>query len=303
MRRRLSTLVFLSSLAALCLVQTGCGPSSVMPYTAEVDDPDYRRGKELLRMGREQEALSTFLKVIDQRGGAAPESHLDAAILYQQHVKDPIAAIYHFRRYRELRPNTDQARLALQRIEACIRDFAKTLPGQPLDNQVDRTDLIDTVDRLQRENLQLKEQLAAARAAVLDATRTAGLANSGGAPDASVSMSMEPSQGAYATDVPNGGPPSRGTQQMEYSTPVGVVPVTPVNPPANQTANQTPPPPTPPSPAAGRKHVVSKGDTLMSISLRYYGNRSRWREIFAANRDQLPTESSLQIGMELRIPQ
>jgi LysM repeat protein len=303
MRRRLSTLVFLSSLAALGLVQTGCGPTSVMPYTAEVDDPDYRRGKELLRMGREQEALSTFLKVIDQRGGAAPESHLDAAILYQQHVKDPIAAIYHFRRYRELRPNTDQARLALQRIEACIRDFAKTLPGQPLDNQVERTDLIDTVDRLQRENLQLKEQLAAARAAVLDATRTAGLANSGGAPDASVSMSMEPSQGAYVTDAPNGSPPSRGTQQMEYSAPVGVVPVAPVNPPTNQTANQTQPapPPTPP-PAAGRKHVVSKGDTLMSISLRYYGNRSRWREIFAANRDQLPTESSLQIGMELRIP-
>jgi nucleoid-associated protein YgaU len=137
----------------------------------------------------------------------------------------------------------------------------------------------------------------------LDATRTAGLANSGGAPDASVSMSMEPSQGAYVTDAPNGSPPSRGTQQMEYSAPVGVVPVAPVNPPTNQTANQTQPapPPTPP-PAAGRKHVVSKGDTLMSISLRYYGNRSRWREIFAANRDQLPTESSLQIGMELRIP-
>ena len=48
--------------------------------------------------------------------------------------------------------------------------------------------------------------------------------------------------------------------------------------------------------------MVAKGDTLMSISLRYYGNRSRWREIFAANRDQLPSESSLQIGMELRIP-
>ncbi len=41
----------------------------------------------------------------------------------------------------------------------------------------------------------------------------------------------------------------------------------------------------------------------MSISRRYYGNPHRWRDIFAANRDQLPTESSLRIGMELRIPQ
>ena len=306
MRRRLPTLVLLFSLAALGLVQTGCGPTSVMPYTAEVDDPDYRRGKELLRMGRSQEALSTFLKVIDQRGGAAPESHLDVAILYQQHVKDPIAAIYHFRRYRELRPNTDQAKLALQRIEACIRDFAKTLPGQPLDNQVERTDLIDTVDRLNRENLQLKEQLAAARAAVLDASRTAGLANSGGAPDAGVALPMEPSQGGYVTDAPGGNaPPPRGTPQMEYSAPVGVVPVAPANPPpppVQPPVQQAQPPANTPPVPAGRKHVVAKGDTLMSISLRYYGNRSRWREIFAANRDQLPSESSLQIGMELRIP-
>lgn len=315
MRRRLSSLFLFSALAALPLVHTGCGPTSVMPYTAEVDDPDYRRGKELLRMGREQEALSTFLKVVDQRGGAAPESHLDAAILYQQHVKDPIAAIYHYRRYRELRPNTDQAKLALQRIESCIRDFAKTLPGQPLDNQVERTDLIDTVDRLQRENLQLKEQLAAARAAVLDASRTAGLANSGAGPDASVSLPVEPSQGGFVTD-PSGGnpPPSRVAPQPEYSAPVGVVPVAPVNPapatppavpftPAPRPATPTPQP-APAQPAASaRKHVVAKGDTLMSISLRYYGNRSRWRDIFAANRDQLPTESSLRIGMELRIPQ
>ena len=304
MRRRLPTLVLLSLLAAAGLLQTGCGPTSVMPFTAEVDDPDYRRGKELLRMGREQEALSAFLKVIDQRDGAAPEAHFDTAILYQQHLKDPIAAIYHYRRFRELRPNSDKARLALLGIEACIRDFAKTLPGQPLDNQVERTDLIDSVDRLQRENLQLKEQLAAARAAVLDASRTAGLANSGGAPDASVSLPVEPSQGAYVTDAP-AGTPSRGTPQMEYSAPVNVVPVAPVNPtpPPVQPPVQQPQPPanTPPA-ASGRKHVVAKGDTLMSISLRYYGNRSRWREIFAANRDQLPTESSLQIGMELRVP-
>jgi Uncharacterized protein containing LysM domain len=302
MRRCLSSLVLFSALAALPLVHTGCGPGSVMPYTAEVDDPDYRRGKELLRMGREQEALSTFLKVIDQRGGAAPESHLDAAILYKQHLKDPIAAIYHFRRYRELQPNTEKARLALQQIEACIRDFAKTLPGQPLDNQVERTDLIDTVDRLTRENLQLKEQLAAARAAVLDATRTAGLANSGAA-DAGTGYMAEPSQGGFVTDAPGGTALPRGTPQPEYASPVGVVPVSPVNPP--QSVQSAPPAVTqrPAPPPAARKHIVVKGDTLMSLSLRYYGTRSRWRDIFAANRDQLPSESSLQIGMELRIPQ
>ncbi len=56
-------------------------------------------------------------------------------------------------------------------------------------------------------------------------------------------------------------------------------------------------------PGAYRKHIVSRGDTLMSISLRYYGSRTRWREIYAVNRDVLPSESALKIGMELKIPQ
>jgi tetratricopeptide (TPR) repeat protein len=314
MRRRLPTFALLSVLAAPLLVQTGCAPGSVMPYTAEVDDPDYRRGKELLRMGREQEALSTFLRLIDQRGGAAADSHLEVAILYHKHIKDPIAAIYHYRRYRELRPNTEQSRLVLQSIEACIRDFTRTLPARPLDNLDNadqRTSMLDAVDRLQRENLQLKEQLAAARAAVLDASRLAS-ANGGndlgvGADEnngfAVTSPGLEPSQGGgFITDAQGNALAPRGGQSQlpEYSTPVGVVPVTPVNPPS------APPPAQPvnPPPAQGlRKHVVARGDTLMSISLRYYGNRSRWRDIFAANRDQLPTESSLQIGMELRLPQ
>lgn len=308
MRRRLPTLVLLSILAFAGLVQTGCGPTSVMPYTAEVDDPDYKRGKDLLRMGREQEALATFLKLIDQRGGAAAESHLEAAILYHKHIKDPIAAIYHYRRYRELRPSTDQSRLVLQSIEACIRDFARTLPAQPMDNQVDRTDLIDTVDRLQRENLQLKEQLAGARAAVLDASRLAAAGNNGG--DMGVGLPAEPSQGGFAADPSGNTPAPRGLpSQPEYSAPV---PVAPVAPPAATpsvpfvtTPPAVAPAPAPAAPSAGaRRHVVAKGDTLQSIALRYYGSRSRFREILSANRDQLPSENSpLRIGMELRIPQ
>jgi hypothetical protein len=306
MRSRLSSVLLVSLLAAAPLFHAGCGPQSAMPFTAEVDDPDYRRGKELLRMGREQEALAQFLKVIDQRGrderGGAAESHLEAGILYQKHIKDPIAAIYHYRRYREMRPNSEQSRLVLQSIEACIREFARTLPAQPMDNQVDRTDLMDAIDRLQRENLQLKEQLAAARAAVLETTRqNAGATGADGPGENGFALPvpLEPSQAGAGMDIPAGG-------TVEYAAPVDVVPVTPTptpvprpSPPPVQSAS---PPATPPA-ASFRRHVVNRGDTLMSISLRYYGNRSRWRDIFAANRDVLPSETALKIGMELKIPQ
>ncbi len=302
--RRPSSLCFLSVLALAPLLHTGCGPQTAMPFTAEADDPDYRRGKELLRMGREQEALAQFLRLIDQRGGAAAESHLEAGILYHKHIKDPIAAIYHYRRYRELRPGTEQARLVLQSIEACIRDFARTLPAQPLDNQVERTDLMDAIDRLQRENLQLKEQLAGARAAVLDTTRQAA---TGAGLTVSPGLDVEPSQGGYVTDTPATGLAGRGAEP-EYSAPVGVspVPLTPAPAPFAAPAPTIPttPPPAAPAPTAGaRRHVVAKGDTLQSISLRYYGTRSRFRDIYAANRDVMPNEGTLRIGMELKIPQ
>ncbi|MBC8008559.1 MAG: peptidoglycan-binding protein [Burkholderiales bacterium] len=261
MRSRLSSVLLVSVLASAPFLHTGCGPQTAMPYAAEVEDPDYRRGKELLRMGREQEALATFLKLIDQRGGAAAESHLEAAILYQQQVKDPIASIYHYRRYRELRPNTEQAKLALQRIEACIRDFARTLPGQPMDNQEDRTTMIDAIDRLQRENFQLKEQLQGARAAILDSARQAA----NGAPDRGIvfpGTDGEPSQG-FALDAPAGA-------QSEYSTPVGVVPV-PMPPPTPESRQIAPPARTPswlyaPAHRSSTKAVAAQRITL-KISL------------------------------------
>ncbi len=310
MHRRLSSLLLVSGLIAIPLFHTGCGPQTAMPFTAEADDPDYRRGKELLRMGREKEALSIFLKLIDERGGAAAESHLEAGILYQRYIKEPIFAIYHYRRYRELRPNSEQSRLVMQSIEACIREFARTLPAQPMDNQEDRTVLIDAIDRLQRENMQLKEQLVGARAAVLDNSRQSAAGARGAADGGPYPSAVgEPSQG-YAVDETTGLAP-------EYSAPVGVVPVpnptaptpAPVPPPTPQpgmpAATTRPPQPAPTRPIPGgyRKHTVSQGDTLMSISLRYYGNRSRWREIFAVNRDVLPSETALKIGMELKIPQ
>ena len=321
--RRLPPLVLLSALALAGLGSTGCAPQTNLPFTAELEDPDYRRGKELMRMGREADALKQFLKVIDQRGGAAAESHLDAAILYHRHIKDPISAIYHYRRYREMRPNTEQARLALQSIEACIRDFARNLPAQPMDNQVDRTSMMDSVDRLQRENLQLKEQLAGARAAILDTTRQ---------PSAPVN---EPSQSGFAMNAPEVLPvPAPRLPVPEYVAPVGVrpiqvapqpvpipvpfqpaqvpQPVRPIQPlpsPVQAAPVPTPsprvstPPPVVVSNANMRRHFVQKGDTLQSISLRYYGTRSRFRDIYLANRDTMQNEGTLRIGMELRIPQ
>jgi len=75
----------------------------------ETNEPYYRQGDQLKRQGRYQEALAAYLKVIEKRNEDAPESQLEAGLIYQQYLKDPIYAIYHFRKYLELEPNSRQA--------------------------------------------------------------------------------------------------------------------------------------------------------------------------------------------------
>ena len=104
------------ALLAFALAGAGCGPGESLTLGAESDDSSYREGKQLEKQGRPQEALSNFLRVIAQRGEAAPDSHLSAGLIYKQHIKDPIAAIYHFRKYLEQQPNSRQAPLVRQQI-------------------------------------------------------------------------------------------------------------------------------------------------------------------------------------------
>lgn len=51
-----------------------------------------------------------------------------------------------------------------------------------------------------------------------------------------------------------------------------------------------------------RRYTVQSGDTLSTISRRFYGTPSRWVDIFQANRDRLSSENALRVGQEIRIP-
>jgi len=52
---------------------TGCGGDSPS-LSSEMDDSSYREGQQMEHQGRWDEALASYLKVIDHRGDAAPES-------------------------------------------------------------------------------------------------------------------------------------------------------------------------------------------------------------------------------------
>lgn len=271
------------------LLLGGCGESDRFTYANETDEPNYREGQSLLKAGRRQEALTAFLKVIDRRRDDAPESHLEVGLLYVQHINDPLSAIYHFRKYLAQRPNSPQAPLVRQRIDAAIREFARTIPAQPLENQVQRVDLVATLDKLKQENDSLKQQLADARSArgnpgpLTDDPSTVSSPTVSTNSNSTVSFTVE--------TVPT--VKTRPASSAPRATPTPTVTVT----------RQTPPPTSAPvSSAVARKHVIRQGDTLSKLALQYYNNRAKWRDIYAANKGVMKNESDLKVGMELKIP-
>jgi tetratricopeptide (TPR) repeat protein len=277
----------------VALWSSGCGDSDRFSYANETDEPYYREGVALEKTGRRQEALSAFLKVIEKRGDDAPESHLEAGLLYQQHINDPLSAIYHFKKYLTIRPNSPQASLVRQRIDSAVREFARTLPAQPIENQFQRVDLIAAMDKMKLENDLLKQQIADLRAGR-------------DVPEAATDGAAQPAAGETNLAVSFDNIPTVRTHPARTEPPSASAPAIrhPAAPVASRAATNGPAQPPPAAPARGtpRKHAVVKGDTLSNLAQRYYNNRARWHDIYAANRGVMKNDGDLRVGMELVIP-
>lgn len=139
-------------------LMAGCGRGDGYALNEE-DEPSFRRGESLLRENRQDEALLAFENVVDHRRDC-PESHLELGRIYMDHVKDPLSAIYHFRKYLELQPDSDTAKQVSELIETAKKDFARSLPGDPFGESIDRVDLLEQLRKLRAENEQLRKNAA-----------------------------------------------------------------------------------------------------------------------------------------------
>lgn len=276
---------------ALCvlLLGAGCSDRDSAPMPAETDEPLYVQGMQLKKQGRNPEALSAFLKVIDKRGArSAPESHLEAGVIFLIHSKDPIYACYHFRRYLELAPNSKQAELVRGMVNEAKREFAKSLPGRPMDSQSVRMQNDEEVSTLRRENSELRAELATLR-------------GGGAAPISRTPRMITVPEEALSTPA---SPPAATV--VESAEPV--VPPRATSAPAVQPPAQTPPPLAKTSPAARptsaptRTHVVAPKDTLYGISVKFYGNGRQVEAIYQANRNVMKDRTDVRPGMVLKIP-
>ena len=259
--KSLRTLVLLSVLAGLLAgMLAACSPSTTI--ASETDERAYRRGKSLLREGRKDEALQAFLSVVNARPDAA-ESNLEAGLLYLNHIKDPLAAIYHFRAYLALNPQGEYAEFVGELILTAQKDFAQSLPGEPFADEVERVNLMETVKGLTEENTRLKENILQLKKELADQE-----------------MDFQRYQQTVAR------------QDTRTAVSTNVAPIIIQSPAGEgQQARQAP-----------STYTVEPGDTLSRISAKVYGASNRWMDIFQANRDQLPSPNALKPGQVLRIP-
>lgn len=137
----------------------------------ETESAAYQRAKSLLREGRPEEALVGFLDVVGSRHDA-PESHLEAGLLYLNHLNEPLSAIYHFQQYLAMRPQGEESELVRGLIQTAQKDFLEAMPASSFLPEEQRSGLERRVELLAAENDALKAQLASTRAD-LEATRRA----------------------------------------------------------------------------------------------------------------------------------
>lgn len=276
------------------LAGAGCSDRERGPVPAETEDPYYVQGKQLQKQGRNAEALNAFLKVIDRRGeNPSPESHLEAGLICLYQTKDFPAAYYHLRRYYRAQPNSKEAPLVLGKIEEAKREFARTLPGRPMEDQSVRMAMDEEVGKLRRENDELRAEIAVLRGGgAIPVQRTPRLIAL--PPEMLTTAPARPPPVAAVID-----PAQASVSPQPEFEPAPVVQR--ISPPVSPSPRPGGVPPAPKSAAkAGRTHTVAPKETLYGISRRY---NVTVEAIVSANPATLPRATApLKVGSVLRIP-
>jgi tetratricopeptide (TPR) repeat protein len=263
----------LLSIALSVVAGFACGCERPGPATdAEAGrEANYQRAKKFYEQHDFQAAAEFYKRALV----ANPEfanAHLEMGLLCDDKLGDPISAIYHYRRYLELRPDSEKRQLVSDFIERAKLSLAAKLPQSPLVDPSDLTRLQNEKAALLQENAQLRTQIAElekATSAVKSATAVPPTATDSVAATVSVPV----------------------TTAQPASAPPTIMAAAPITPPAETTES-----------SRTRVHVVQKGDTLYSLALRYYGTRSAWERIYQANRSGLPSRDQLKVGQQLVIP-
>jgi tetratricopeptide (TPR) repeat protein len=256
--------------AMVFLLLTACERSAPVSDAAAEQEVNYLRAKKLYEQQDFPASAEFYKKTLSVNPDFA-KAHLELGLLSDDKLGDPIAAVYHYRRYLELRPDSEKRQLVEDFVERAKLSLAAKLPQSPV---VDPGELT----RLQNEKVALLQENAMLRSRVAELEKAATMAAAAIAETPTASVVSTPAPASVVT-------PSPAATMVMAAAPV--------------TAFAEP---SPGEAVRAHTYVVQKGDTLQSLALRYYGTRSAWEKIYQANRSGLPSKDQLKVGQQLVIP-
>ena len=132
----------------LTILAAACGP--VAPLSdADLDRlTDYQQARKAVETGDFKAAVALYDKVLRAYPDSA-RAHLELGMLYDEKMGEPITAIYHYRQYLALQPDSGKKQVVEDFIERAKLSLAAKLPQSP---GVDPAELT----RLQNENAALR---------------------------------------------------------------------------------------------------------------------------------------------------
>ncbi len=133
----------------LVLTLAGCRQEERDPEQSAA----YAQARRAGDAGDWKAAAGFYRQVLDEHPKFG-RAHRELGLLYDEKLGDPVAAIYHYRRYIELEPNGDKRRVVEDFVDRAKLSLASKLPQQP---GVDTGDLV----RLQNQNAALAADVAA----------------------------------------------------------------------------------------------------------------------------------------------
>jgi tetratricopeptide (TPR) repeat protein len=139
-----------------CAVLLGTVLGGCTPGQGQSDDekePHFVLGQSKVNAMDYQGAVDAFEASLETNPRSAA-AHYQLAMLYENQVSDPAAAIYHYERYLKLNPNAGNASLIQQHIDACKQQLAADVLGLPSSSAAQQQ-----LEKLAGQNRELQQQV------------------------------------------------------------------------------------------------------------------------------------------------
>ena len=228
-------------------------------------------------------------------------THHELGNLYSDFLNDPLKGVYHYRKWMEMNPddktNFEDVRILADTAQKNLfkqlkEEYKDSAEAKKADEELQKLkdQLVQTQNSLKQyeeQNQKMKEKLLAVKAEreKLNAQ--------------TIARNRQNQAQPAAEKKPKTDPAKNQAQAKQAAQPAGK---TSAKAQTAKTAQTKPQPTQTPAAGAGTTYKVQKGDTLMKIARKCYGNARYYYLIAEANRDKLGRKNQIRIGQTLVIP-